>query len=90
MSRLDNEDVIISLMRKLPDEGLKRKWVDEADLIKRNGRADFADFVEFVADRINNRYGQELGSSSHGNREKKGTKQDKGSSSQVYYPCDSN
>ena len=25
VSRLDNEDVIISLMRKLPDEGLKRK-----------------------------------------------------------------
>ena len=74
-SRLDNEDVIISLMRKLPDEGLKRKWVDKAgDLIKRKGRADFADFVEFVrrvADRINNRYGQELGSSSPGNREKK-------------------
>ena len=75
VSRLDNEDVIISLMRKLPDEGLKRKWVDKAgDLIKRKGRADFADFVEFVrrvADRINNRYGQELGSSSRGNREKK-------------------
>ena len=71
VSRLDNEDVIISLMRKLPDEGLKRKWVDKAgDLIKRKGRADFADFVEFVqrvADCINNRYGQELGSSSPGN-----------------------
>ena len=57
------------------DESLKRKWVDKAgDLIKRKGRADFADFVEFVrrvADRINNRYGQELGSSSRGNREKK-------------------
>ena len=57
------------------DESLKRKWVDKAgDLIKRKGRADFADFVEFVrrvADRINNRYGQELGSSSHGNREKR-------------------
>ena len=44
VSRLDNEDVIISLMRKLPDESLKRKWVDKAgDLIKRKGRADFAD-----------------------------------------------
>lgn len=76
VSRLDNEDVIISLMRKLPDEGLKRKWVDKAGdhQIKRKGRADFADFVEFVgrvADHINNRYWQELGSSSHGNREKK-------------------
>ena len=41
------------------DGSLKRKWVDKAgDLIKRKGRADFADFVEFVrrvADRINNR-----------------------------------
>ena len=75
VSRLDNEDVIISLMRKLPDESLKRKWVDKAgNLIKRKGRADFADFVEFVrrvADCINNRYGQEFGSSSHGNREKR-------------------
>ena len=34
-SRLDNEDVIIMLMKKLPDEGLKRKWVDRAgDLIR--------------------------------------------------------
>ena len=30
VSRLDNEDVIISLMRKLPDEGLKRKgWIKQ-------------------------------------------------------------
>ena len=35
-------DVIITLMRKLPDEGLKRKWVDTAgDLIKSNGRAAY-------------------------------------------------
>ena len=27
-SRLDNEDVIIMLMKKLPDESLKRMWVD--------------------------------------------------------------
>ena len=72
VGRLDNEDIIISLMRKLSDEGLKRKWVDKAgDLIKRKGRADFVEFVRRVADRINNRYGQELGSSFPGNREKK-------------------
>ena len=35
-------DVIITLMRKLPDEGLKRKSVDTAgDLIKSNGRAAY-------------------------------------------------
>ena len=67
MSCLDNEDVIAMLMRKLPEEGLKRKWVDRAgDLIKTKGRAEFTDFVEFlqgVAERINNRYGHELKSS---------------------------
>ena len=63
-SRLDNEETIVMLMRKLPDESLKRKWADKAgDLIKLKGRAEYADFVQFVektADRINNRYGQEL------------------------------
>ena len=34
VSRLDNEDTILMLMKKLPDEGLKRKWTDIAgDLI---------------------------------------------------------
>ena len=66
-SRLDNEDTIVMLMKKLPEEGLKRKWADKAgDLIKSKGRAEYIDFVEFVkkvADRINNRDGQELRSS---------------------------
>ena len=74
-SRLDNEDVIIMLMKKLPDEGLKRKWVDRAgDLIKNKGRAEYPDFVSIVgraAEHINNRYGQELKSSSNAEREKK-------------------
>jgi len=74
-SRLDNEDVIIMLMRKLPDEGLNRKWADRAgDLIKDKGRAEFADFVSFikrVAERINNRYGQELKPFSSTERERK-------------------
>lgn len=66
--RLDNEDTIVALMRKLPEESLKRKWADKAGgLIKKKGRAEYKDFVDFVrntADRINNRYGQELKASS--------------------------
>ena len=31
-SHLDNQDVTITLMRKLPDKGLKRKWVDRVPL----------------------------------------------------------
>ena len=31
-SHVDNQDVIIMLMRKLPDRGLKRKWVDRVPL----------------------------------------------------------
>ena len=62
--RLDNEDTIVTLMRKLPEESLKRKWADRAgDMIKTKGRAEYKDFVDFVrktADRLNNRYGQEL------------------------------
>ena len=73
--RLDSEDVIIMLMRKLPDESLKRKWADRAgDLIKSKGQAEYVDFVRFIkraAERINNRYGQELKLSSTAEREKK-------------------
>lgn len=61
VSWLDNEDVIILLMWKFFDEGLKRKWVDKVgDFIKLKGWVDFVDFVEFfwrVVDYINNRYG---------------------------------
>ena len=74
-SRLDNEDVIIMLMRKLPNKSLKRKWADRAgNLIKGKGRAKYADFVSFIkraAERINNRYGQELKPLSSTEREKK-------------------
>ena len=73
--RLDSEDVIILLMRKLPDESLKRKWADRAgDLIKSKGQTEYVDFVRFIkraAERINNRYGQELKLSSTAEREKK-------------------
>ena len=74
-SGLDNEDVIIMPVRKLSEEGLKRKWVDRAgDLIKNKSRAEYSDFVSFVgkaSERINNRYGQELRSSPSAEREKK-------------------
>ena len=82
LSRLNNEDTILMLMKKLPDEGLKRKWTDVAgDLICSKGQVDFSDFVNFIqkrADRLNNRFGQELKSSlpqhekerRHGNKEK--------------------
>ena len=78
--RLDNEDTIITLMRKLPEESLKRKWADKAgDLIKAKGRAEYKDFVDFVrraAERINNRYGQELKTSSSAT-DRKDTRSDK-------------
>ena len=82
LSRLNNEDTILMLMKKLPEEGLKRKWTDVAgDLICSKGQVDFSDFVNFIqkrADRLNNRFGQELKSSlpqhekerRHGNKEK--------------------
>ena len=74
-NHLDNEDVLIMLMRKLPEEGLKKKWVNRAgDLIVREGRTEYADFVEFVrrvAGRINNRYGQELRSSFASERDRR-------------------
>ena len=63
-NRLDNEDVIVMLMKKLPEDSLKRKWADKAgDIIKNKGLVTFNDFVSFVkriAGRLNNRYGREL------------------------------
>ena len=51
-------------MRKLPDEGLRRKSVDRAgDLIKSNGHGCIISFINFVreaAQRFNNGYGKEL------------------------------
>ena len=62
--RLDNEDMILMLMRKLPDESLKRKWTDIAgDIIQSKGQVSYADFLSFIqkrADRLNNSFGQEL------------------------------
>ena len=49
VSRLDNEDTILMLMKKLPDEGLKKKWTDIAgDLICSKGQVDFSDFLRFI------------------------------------------
>ena len=82
VSRLNNEDTVLMLMKKLPDEGLKRKWTDVAgDLICSKGQVDFSDFSKFIqkrADRLNNRFGQELRSAPpqqdkgrrYGNKEK--------------------
>lgn len=63
------------LMRKLPEESLKKNWFDRAgDLIARKGQLEYADFVEFVrrlVERINNRYGHELKVFSSNEREKR-------------------
>lgn len=49
VSHLDNDDTILMLMQKLPDEDLKRKWADVAgDLICSKGQAAFSDFVDFI------------------------------------------
>ena len=50
------------------------------DLIKSKGQAEYVDFVRFIkraAERINNRYGQELKLSSTAEREKKESGQGK-------------
>ena len=82
VARLNIEDTILMLMKKLPDEGLKRKWTNIAGaLICSKGQVDFSDFLSFIqkrADRLNNGFGQELRSAPpqqekgrrHGNKEK--------------------
>ena len=41
-NRLDNEDVIVMLIKKLPEDSLKRKWADKAgDIIKTKGLVTF-------------------------------------------------
>ena len=82
VSCLNNEDTILMLMKKLPDEGLRRKWTDVAgDLICSKGQVNFSDFLNFIqkrANRLDNRFGQELRSAllqqekerRHGNKEK--------------------
>lgn len=61
ISCLDNEDLIIMLMRKFFDESFKRKWVDRVgDFMKSKGWVEYVDFVSFikrVVECINNRYG---------------------------------
>ena len=63
-NKLDNEDVIVMLMKKLPEDSLKRKWADKAgDIIKTKGLVTFNNLVSFVkriAGRLNNQYGREL------------------------------
>ena len=63
-ARLDNENMILTLVRKLPNESLKRKWTYIAsDIMQSKGQVNFADFLSFIqkrADCLNNRFGQEL------------------------------
>jgi hypothetical protein len=33
VNRLDNEDLIVSLMRKLPEDNIKRRWADTAGIL---------------------------------------------------------
>ena len=48
-TRLDNEDVIVTLMRKLSDHTLKRRWADNAGvLIKSKGVVQFDDYVQIL------------------------------------------
>ena len=62
-SRLNNEDTICMLMKKLPHERLKWKWTDVAgDLICSKGLADFSNFVNFIQKQTNH-FGEELKSS---------------------------
>ena len=54
VSRLNNEDTILMVMKKLPDGGLKRKWTDIAGVLICS-KVDFADFLNFIqkrADRL--------------------------------------
>ena len=73
-ARLGEENMILALVRKLPDESLKRKWTDIAsDIIQSKGQVNFADFLSFIqkrADCLNNRFGQELKPSPAQNTEK--------------------
>ena len=75
VARLDNEDTILMLMKKLPDESFKRKWTDIAgDLICSKKEVSFAGFLNFTrkrAERLNNHFGQELMSSSTQTKEKR-------------------
>ena len=68
VSRLNIEDTILMLMKKLPDEGSKRKWTDVAgDLISSRGQVGLSDFLSFIqkrVDRLNKRFGQEMRSAS--------------------------
>ena len=81
VAHLDNEDTIVTLMKKLPDESLKRKWTNIAgDLVCLKKKVNFADFLNFIQERaecLNNRFGQELMSSSTQTKEKRPLNKDK-------------
>ena len=62
--RLNNDDLIKLLIRKFPHESLKHRWVDKVgDLLKKQPRIYFEDFIKFVRDqgqKLNNAYGEEI------------------------------
>ena len=62
--RLNNDDLIKMLVRKLPEEFLKRRWVDKVgDLLTKQTRIEFQNFIDFVkrqGQALNNTYGEEL------------------------------
>ena len=96
-SHLNNEDTILLLIKKLPDEGLKTNWTDIAgDLICSKGQVDFPDFLSVIqkqADRLNNRLGQEMRSAPpqqekerrHGKKEKQELTPTKRNNSWIQY-----
>ena len=64
VSRLDNEDLLKALMRKLPNESLIKGWCETAgELICHNkmvGLKHFVDFVYKAGCKLNNPYAEEL------------------------------
>ena len=63
-SRLDNDDLIVAMMRKFTSEDLKRRWCKRAGaLMSLQGVVRFRNFVEFVSEEgslLNNAYAEEL------------------------------
>lgn len=66
--RLDSEDLIKMLMRKLPDETLKKRWVERAGMILEDRPSvkfmDFHAFIDSQSRRLNNAFSDELKESS--------------------------
>ena len=73
LARLNDNELLRKLMRKLPSESLQRRWVEKAGYLLEFEMAvtmkDFIDFVKVSGSRTNNVFGNELktkGKSLHG------------------------